>query len=72
MMVTLQELEMLASLLARAGVTNIEAAWANDALNRLRQMAQAEKLRLKAEAALDSNTSPVRPALDSTDRPGLD
>lgn len=38
-MITLQEVEMLASLLARAGVTEIEAVWANTTLGKLRKLA---------------------------------
>lgn len=38
-MVTLQEIELLAGLLARAGVTQIEAIWANMILERLRALA---------------------------------
>ena len=41
-MVTLSEIEMLAALLARAGVNAYEAAWANNLMDRLR--AQAQKL----------------------------
>lgn len=37
--ITLQEVELLAALLARAGVTEIEAIWANTTLNRLRLFA---------------------------------
>lgn len=38
--ITLQEVELLASLLARAGVSQYEAIWANAFLERLRQMAR--------------------------------
>lgn len=40
-MITPAEVEMLAALLARAGVTPIEAAWANGMLNKLRALAKA-------------------------------
>jgi len=36
--VTLQEIELLASLLARAGVNQIEAMFANNVLNKLRAL----------------------------------
>jgi len=39
-MITLQEVELLAMLLARAGVNQIEAVWANEFLNRLRELAR--------------------------------
>jgi len=38
-MITLQEIELLASLLARAGINPVEAAWANAFLNKLRGIA---------------------------------
>ena len=38
-MITKQEVEMLASLLQRAGVNPYEAAWVNAVLDKLRQMA---------------------------------
>lgn len=38
--ITLQEVEMLASLMTRAGVSQYEAIWANAFLERLRQMAR--------------------------------
>lgn len=36
MMVTPQEIELLATILQRAGVTQIEAIWLNDLIDRLR------------------------------------
>ena len=41
-MITVQEVEMLAGLLQRAGVNPYEAAWANAILDRLRTLAQAQ------------------------------
>jgi len=38
-MLTIQEIEMLAVLLARAGVNQFEAAWANSVLDRMRALA---------------------------------
>ena len=38
-MITLHEVELLAALLARAGVTEIEAMWANVVLGKLRKLA---------------------------------
>jgi len=37
-MVTKKEIEMLAGLLSRAGVTPVEAAWANRVLDELRKL----------------------------------
>lgn len=37
-MLTIQEVEMLAELLARAGVNKIEAVWANMMLTKLREI----------------------------------
>lgn len=45
--VTLAEIEMLASLLMRAGVTPIEASFANSVLDRLRAAAAAVELQQK-------------------------
>lgn len=56
-MITIQELELLASILGRAGVTPIEVIWINETLDKLRQMIQAEELRLKTEKALNSPES---------------
>jgi len=42
-MITLKEIELLASLLSRAGVTQIEAIWANMILEKLRAMVQDKK-----------------------------
>jgi hypothetical protein len=39
MMLTMQEIELLAGLLSRAGVTQIEAIWANSIMDRLRTAA---------------------------------
>lgn len=38
MKVTTKEIELLAVLLARAGLTDIEVMWANDVLNKLRAL----------------------------------
>jgi len=46
-MVTLQEIELLASLLQRAGVNQIEALFANDVMDRLRALVAAEELKRK-------------------------
>jgi hypothetical protein len=48
-MITAMEIEMLASLLARAGVNQIEAQWCNRILDRLR----AAALEQGAKAALE-------------------
>lgn len=45
-MVSIQEIELLAGILQRAGVSQIEAIWLNDVLNRLR----VEALERAAEA----------------------
>ena len=44
--INLQEVELLATILQRAGVTQIEAIWLNDLVNRLRMVAaqQVENL----------------------------
>lgn len=50
-MITVQEVEMLAGLLQRAGVTQIEAAWANSIMDRLRaEVAKAEMERQASQA----------------------
>jgi len=41
-MLTREEVEMLAALLARAGVNNYEAAWANVVLEKLRVLASLD------------------------------
>jgi len=41
-MLTSEEVELLATLLARAGVNAYEAAWANTILDRLRVLAAAQ------------------------------
>ena len=46
-MITLREVEMLASLLQRAGVNQIEASWANIVMDRLRAAAAAFELEQK-------------------------
>lgn len=40
-LLSLQEVEMLAGLLARAGTNVYEAAWANEMLDRLRLLAES-------------------------------
>jgi len=42
-MITMQELELFAQLLARVGVNPYEAAWANGFLDRLRSMIVARE-----------------------------
>lgn len=42
-MVTIVEIELLAGLLARAGVTQIEAIWCNTVLERLRNLIVIEQ-----------------------------
>jgi len=63
-MITTQELELLAQLLARAGVNPYEAAWANQFLDRLRSMvltAEAES-RAEAKTEADDGELPADPA----------
>ena len=58
-MITLQEVEMLAGLVMRAGVNQIEAAWANAILDRLRAAAleqQAEAAPEQRKGGQDDNT----------------
>lgn len=43
MKLTPHEIDLLAMLLARAGVTEIEALWANALLNKLRAIASEDK-----------------------------
>ena len=50
-MFTLQEIEMLAGLVSRTGVTQIEAMFANNLLDRLRAVAQG----LGEAASVDSS-----------------
>lgn len=61
MMVTLHEIEMFAGLLSRAGVTQIEAVWANGFLDRLRALAQtaaSEKIAPETAATLEPVEEP--------------
>lgn len=53
-MLTIQEVELLATILQRAGVTQIEALWVNGILDRLR----AATLEQRAEAALRQEEKP--------------
>jgi isopropylmalate/homocitrate/citramalate synthase len=46
---TLAEVEMLANLLARAGVNQIEASWANSVLDGLRAIALEQKKNIQKE-----------------------
>ena len=55
-MITLQEIELLAGLLKRAGVNQYEAIWANGIMDRLR--AEAAKAELKKQE--DAQGSPTR------------
>jgi len=48
-MLTIEEVEMLAMLLQRSGVTPIEAAWANSILNRLRAAALEQQAKANDE-----------------------
>ena len=57
-MFTLQEIELLAGLLSRAGVTQIEALFANSLLERLRAAAQG----LAEAASVDSRESEANQA----------
>jgi len=55
---TMTEVELLAGLLMRAGVTQVEAAWCNEVLNALRANATEQQ-------ALDA----VRPKEEDSDPP---
>ena len=48
-MITVQEVEMLAALVQRAGVNPYEAAWANAILDRLRTLAQAQQKKAEGQ-----------------------
>jgi len=48
-MITLQEVEMLAALLQRAGVNRYEAIWANTTMNKLRAIAAEAEAEAKQE-----------------------
>ena len=52
-MLTLQDVELLATLLTRTPVSSVEAQWTNTILNRLRALA------IEAEVALDKPTDSV-------------
>ena len=58
------EIELLATILQRAGVNQVEAAWVNGLLNKLRLIAQEEEsepeLSAKVRAKLDSANSALR------------
>lgn len=56
-MVTLQEIEILATLLQRAGVTQIEAYAANIILERLRAWAATEEMEQREEVASNSRVT---------------
>ena len=60
-MISVQEIELLAGLLARAGVTQIEAMFANGLLARLRTLAEAaasEKTAPETAATLEPVEEP--------------
>lgn len=48
-MITMEELELLFSLLARAGCNQIEARWANQIMNKLRMTVTKAQLKEKTE-----------------------
>ena len=58
-MITPAEVEMLATLLARAGVTPIEATWANNMLNKLRVLAKATEQGKKLQAEESNADEPA-------------
>jgi len=72
MKLTLQEVELLATLLQRAGVTPIEAMWANMVLNKIRQLV-VEGEKAEAVLALESDVNRLKqeavavPDVDSDD-----
>lgn len=56
-MISLQEVELLAKLLQRAGVNPYEAAWANGIMNRLRAEAARAELEKKKEPLAQEDES---------------
>lgn len=59
-MLTREEVEMLAGLLARAGVNAYEAAWANVMLDKLRVLASLEQAKEKQEDTQASTDLPAK------------
>lgn len=53
-MLTIQDVELLALLLQRAGVTQIEATWANATLDRLRSIALEHQTKAALEQQKDA------------------
>ena len=49
-MITVQDIELLAALLQRAGVNPYEAAWANGIMDEIRAMVAKAELERKKEA----------------------
>ena len=60
-MLTSEEVEMLAALLARAGVNGYEAAWANVVLEKLRVLAAA-KAKIEKKQEKDTQAPAESPA----------
>ena len=60
-MLTREEVEMLAALLARTGVNVYEAAWANVVLDKLRVLASLDE-QAKKEQDTDTQASAESPA----------
>ena len=57
-MLTREEVEMLASLLTRAGVNAYEAAWANGVMDRLRVLASLDAAQKKQEKDTQAPADP--------------
>jgi len=57
-MLTREEVEMLASLLTRAGVNVYEAAWANGVMDKLRVLASLDEQAKKQEKDTQAPTEP--------------
>jgi hypothetical protein len=56
-MLTMQEIEMLAGLLQRAGVNVYEMVWANSILDRLRTIALEQQAKAMQEQKKDDQTA---------------
>lgn len=54
-MITMMEVEMLAGILLRAGVNQVEAAWCNGVLDKLRAAAAAAELQQKQTTEADDD-----------------
>ncbi len=65
-MLTVQEVELLAGILARAGVTQIEAIWVNGVLNRLRELAKLSAVASREQLKEERDAKSIRESSEDT------